>query len=297
MTVSVTVNPLNFEADYVRHLNECFGHWGDEELYNWAFRRTAGSHRSDLMVLRDEHGVVLAGSAVSYRRVEGAGRRFEVGIMTGSWTLPPSRGQGCFTRIIEESRLLSAEHGCALLLAFVTHDNASRRRLEDAGSRMIPSRYVFTAEGKEPRALLDVTASDVTNDELWPRVEASRGDAYHFTYPTLDDFVGQCIDRPTPTERVAVGTAHVVLEKTETTDRVVVADLGDESVEDVFESLAHRAQSAGRRFFGFAMGEREFAGLDQKDGFLTILGARESALEGASLDDLSPWHIDSGDRM
>ncbi len=297
MSVTVEINPPDSESLYLESLNACFGHWGDEAMFRWAFGRTAGSHSSDRMLLRDETGTLLAGSAVSYRRVRGAGHEFDVGIMTGSWTLPPARGQGCFTRIIEESRLLSEHHGCALLLAFVTWDNASRRRLEDAGSRMIGSRYIFTSDTKTAVGSLEIRELDAIPDELWGAVEASRGPAFHFCYPARADFVGQCVQRPHPVEALAVGSATVLVERAGSTDRISVADLGSESVEHVFTSVAARAHGGGRRFFGFAMGEHDFAGLECKEGFLTALVADSTALGDTTLADLSTWHIDSGDRM
>ena len=296
MALNVTFNPPEFEDDYVAALNECFGHWGDASLYDWAFRRTAGSHASDLMIVHDDNGELLAGSAVSYRRVAGPEYSFEAGIMTGSWTLPPARGQGCFTRIVEESRLIAGERGCDVLLAFVTWDNASRRRLEEAGSRMVPSRYVFTpnAEQAWDGEPLPCVRTSATENELWRTLEHSRKGAFHFAYPGAGDFVGQLLRRPDPVETYEVGGAVVLLEVTENTDRVAAVALRGESQSGVLHSLAARAHDRGRRFFAFTMGEPDFAALDTKEGFLTILPTPRCALP---VEELTQWHIDSGDRM
>jgi hypothetical protein len=296
MTLRVTFNPPDFADDYVRCLNECFGHWGDASRYHWAFRRTAGSHESDLMIVHGETGDLLAGSAVSYRRVEGAGRQFDVGIMTGSWTLPPARGQGCFTRIIEESRVQAGERGCELLLAFVTWDNASRRRLEEAGSRMIPSRYMFTPDDAEKRQsdIERPQSVDLSHEALWQLFGESRGDAFHFAYPSVDDFVGQILDLTDPVEQRRVGEAIALVEVTATTDRVASLALRGESPSAVYAALEADAHARGRRFFAFAMGESEVEALDTKEGFLTVLPTPRCQL---AVDELTTWHIDSGDRM
>lgn len=291
--MNVDINPADFDQRYLDGLNVAFDGWGDESLYDWVFRRTAGSRRADQIVLRTD-GELLAGSGVSYRRIRGPGEEFGVGIMTGSWTLPAARGKGCFARIIEESRVLSGERGCEYLIAFVTHDNASRRRLEAAGSLMIPSRYIFTSED-EVSSTLEVDEASIDHQSLWQRIEADRDGNWHFAYPDVGDFVGQCIDRPNPTRCLVAGTATVVIEETATADRVVVASYGGEAPGDVLAAVAHRAHESDRRFFAFAMGDLEVPGLTSKEGFLTILST------GADLEaqDAYPrkWRIDAGDRM
>jgi GNAT superfamily N-acetyltransferase len=148
-------NPAAFAETYLKNLNTAFGSWGNTELYEWVFQRECGSFAPEQLILRDESNEVLAGSGVSYRRlILPNGNAMDVGIMTGSWTLPAARGRGCFTRIIEESRLLCADRGCGLLLAFVTQDNPSRRALERAGSALFPSRYVFGTVEDSPSSAM-----------------------------------------------------------------------------------------------------------------------------------------------
>src|SRR4051812_19943519 len=123
--LTIDRNPDGIGSEYLRSLNACFPHWGDETVYNWCFERPVAGLKADQMIIR-LNGSVIAGSAVSYRTIRFPhGPTALAGIMTGSWTLPEARGQGCFTRMIEESVSLAASRGCAGLLAFVTEDNPS----------------------------------------------------------------------------------------------------------------------------------------------------------------------------
>ena len=146
MGLDVEINPSAVEEKYLSGLNRSFGQWGDRDAYRWDFEREVGARPADLMVLRD-HGEILAGSAVSYRTVSLGDDRILIGIMTGLWTLPEARGCGASAEVIVESRRLVASRGGAVLIAFVTHENASRRRLVAAGCLEIPTWY----GGVEPR--------------------------------------------------------------------------------------------------------------------------------------------------
>ncbi len=149
MVLDIEVNPRGLEDDYLAGLNRSFGRWGDRSMYSWDFERQVGARVADLMVLRDQ-GRIVAGSAVSYRTVRYRDEVLLVGIMTGSWTLPEARGHGAFSLVIEESRRLVADRGGTVLTAFVTRENASRRRLVAAGCLEVPTWYVASNAETSP---------------------------------------------------------------------------------------------------------------------------------------------------
>ncbi len=120
--IDVIINPQGTEETYLKCLNQCFGDWGGMDMYKWCFDRRIGGPKADIMLLKKD-GVILGGSAVTYRKALIRNSLVNVAIMTGSWTLPEARRQGCFTRIIEESLALAKGKGAALLLAFVTNKN------------------------------------------------------------------------------------------------------------------------------------------------------------------------------
>ena len=151
------------ERKYLESLNVCFPQWGGREMFDWCFSRSSGGLRPDLMTLHAD-GRAVAGTANTYRRMRMPnGQPMTVGIMTGSWTLPESRGRGAFTRIIAESKTLAAERGAGLLLGFYARTNPSAGRLAAAGSALFPS---WHCRSPLDRATLAGGASgwDETND-------------------------------------------------------------------------------------------------------------------------------------
>jgi GNAT superfamily N-acetyltransferase len=154
-------------ADYLAALNACFPNWGGEAMFDWAFRG------ADLLEVRDGERLI-AGSAVTYRDVRlPDGDVVRAAIMTGSFTLPGARGRGLFSRFIEESLAVSRKRDCAMLLAFVTGTNPSRRRLEAAGATMVPSFYCNRRPGlgpgseKKPGHSPGLRCTFVYNDAEW----------------------------------------------------------------------------------------------------------------------------------
>ncbi|MGH9247597.1 MAG: hypothetical protein ACRD29_25470 [Acidimicrobiales bacterium] len=305
MTVlDIAVNPVGLEEEYIDAANRCFGHWGDATTYRWAFKREVGAPAADLLVLR-RRGELVAGSAVSYRRLARAGGGdVLVGIMTGSWTLPAARGQGCFTTIIEESRRLTRERGGAALLAFVTRDNASCRRLLEAGGGGVPTSYVYSTvatpppDGDGPRPE-PVGYGDAAVAELLPEWERARERANHFSYATPSAWRGQFLDRPLPVEVLSVGAGSWgVIERADTTDRLLLlvqAVDAELTEEQVLASVLAWTRCRGRQLFIFSMAPTRTAaaarlGLEVKPGLLTVLPADPDWITG-------PWHLEGGDRI
>jgi hypothetical protein len=210
-----------------------------------------------------------------------------------------------FTRIIQESRKFVAERGGSHLLAFVTHDNASRRRLEAAGSWMVPTHYVFASEAtpkrESPVNWRPATEGEVA--ELHHRVESARRGRARFSYPDGEAFHGQHLMRANPTQVLATEAGDfVVIEDAGSSDRTqLLVPAEGTSLEDLLGGLLARAQARGRGFFYFSTRGGEEAvvtalGLSRKPGFLTVIPASGEA-SGMIPDPFRAWSIDSGDRM
>lgn len=294
--MEVDLNPAGGAERYLAHLNTSFGAWGDLVRYRWAFERGAGGPAPDLMVLR-EGAEVLAGSAVSYRAAVAGGERFRVGIMTGSWTLPASRGRGCFTRIIEESLGLCARREAPLLLAFVTEDNASYRRLRDAGSKLLPTCYWVFPAPASPAPPGPAVREVAPALEPLHRAHESRGDpGLRFTYAP-EEYRGQFLARPDATEVLECAHGAAVVERAQTTDRLLALYPRGDGGPALVQALHQRAQAAGRGLFGFsgsAARAQWFAplGVAPRAGFMTVLAATSGAQ--AAFADLA---LENGDRM
>lgn len=294
--MDVELNPAGAASSYLAHLNTCFGGWGDEGRFRWAFERTAGAPPADLMVLR-EGGEVLAGSAVSYRAARlGPGAPFRVGIMTGSWTLPASRGRGCFTRIIHESVELCRKQGAALLLAFVTEDNASYRRLRDAGAVLVPTRYwVFPAPSSPTGDAGPLRAVAADAASLHRPHEERADSGLRFTYDA-EGWRGQFLARPSPVEALESDAGLALVERAATTDRVLALYPSAGSGEALVRALHARAQAGGRGLFAFTGNAERAAwfeplGAAAKPGFMTVLPAAGGAPVVEALG------LENGDRM
>jgi GNAT superfamily N-acetyltransferase len=308
----VRYNDLELDQAYLAGLNACFGSWGDQTQFAWVFERSSGSHPPDRMAIVDD-GEFLAGSGISYRLVcLPNGASMHVGIMTGSWTLPAARGRGIFTTIVDESRQRASDHGCGVLLAFVTHDNPSRRALERAGSAMVPTWYMFGApEGIEPAS----EAAEVTSgtDETGEERDAALDRFVRFHYPTTEAYRGQFLQRPAPVEARRYSSGIAIVELSGGTDRVL-SYRSTASRAELLEEIAADAVLRGRRLFLLSTCEGVPRYLEGKQGFLTALVASEADLRAAlgldtavpsssALADplspyyLGPWFIEAGDRM
>ncbi|MBA2561940.1 MAG: hypothetical protein H0V14_03345, partial [Chitinophagaceae bacterium] len=142
---NIIINPLNYKSEYIRYLNECFAGWGQEDKYNWVFTRKVGVNSADIIIIKNEDDEVIAGSGVTYRKLETPDKDIiDIGIMTASWTLPKARRKGCFGKIISLSQELAKKKDVLYLTAFVTESNASFRRLKDAGAMLVPTYHLFS---------------------------------------------------------------------------------------------------------------------------------------------------------
>jgi len=326
--ITVGVNPTNVDEEYLKCLNVCFSGWGDRRKYDWYFRRKTAYPDPDLMILRQDDQLA-AGSAVTYRTINLANdSEVTVGIMTGSWTLPQFRNQGCFARIILESLQLTALKGGALLLGFTADDRASFRQLARAGSALIPYSYIFSTtqtEAPETRSTFSVVekSSQVIAD-LNARLQVSGKGHCRFFYASEQEFSSQFIHRPGETEIFKdVYGNYGVIEQTEGTD-ILQLYLGDSDDElKMSESIGYFLSSAlsrSRKLFLYSVQPRltercKKLGLDVKAGHLAVLVADRSRLrdalsvpESMPMEDaslltqansewfLGDWKIHGGDR-
>ena len=311
---------------YLDGLNTCFGHWGDMRQYRWCFERDAGAGTADL-ILATVADTVVGGSAVVYRTaVSPAGARVPISIMCGSWTLPAARGKGCFTGMIEHSLEIGRERGAALLLAFVTEHNPSRRRLEARGSTMIPTAYCVAGAEAEteaargdgagpatPSAPASASASD--EDVTLADIARSRTHRFHFGYRDLDAWRAQHLTRQLPTRTVHLPSGgRALIEEAEDTDRVLALVASENRLDDL-EDLRRYAATRGRKTFFFTSDADEIAGagargfrvipgfltalVSDRDGYRTWLGqaAGRDADAGPVRESLLPWRLEHGDRM
>jgi hypothetical protein len=302
MPLDVEINPGGVEDKYLSGLNRSFGQWGDRHAFRWDFEREVGARPADLMVLRD-HGQILAGSAVSYRTVCLGDDRILIGIMTGSWTLPEARGRGAFSQVIVESQRLVASRGGSVLIAFVTHENASRRRLVAAGCLEIPTWYV--ASNQETMAPVDAPVVETSTATVAQLFRARKrwqghGSGAYVLYPSVEVWASQYLDRPLPVERLTAAGCHCLIEHAPVSDRILWIDGGDRSA--ALAALLARAVGTGRQLFLFTMD----AGLVQagielgmvaKPGSITVLDPLDQRAGPSGLASLpTAWRLQGGDR-
>ncbi|MDI1289569.1 MAG: hypothetical protein PSX37_06415 [bacterium] len=265
-------------------LNRSFTNWGTSDRLGWVLRPFGGQSH-DIFAMREAGGLV-AGSIVSYRLIESAGQPELVGVMTGSWTDPQLRGRGVFSAMIEHSADLARDRDAVALLAFVTADNGSRRRLEAAGSTMIPTWYMSA-----PAPAGDVWHEVLDVDDVLRHVDAarsaSRGHHVRFAYPSIADLHGQLVDR-SPDTRVITSTAGeiAVVERVQGTLRVLATS--DPSCEPWLPGTKDR--------FSFtadpdAAQMARLGGARVTDGFLTVLSLSHGWHCPQS------WLVESGDRI
>ncbi len=276
------------ESRYDEHLaglNRSFDNWGGRDRLDWVLRPFGGQSHDVFAAV--ESGGPIAGSIVSYRYIGYGDQTDLVGIMTGSWTDPPARGRGMFTSMIEHSALLAGERGAVALLAFVTSENASRRRLEAAGSVMVPTWYLSVpAATDHPWAEVDDADSAL---ELVDAARSARGgDVARFAYPSLADLRGQLVERSPDVRILATDAGDIaVVERAGSTARVLAStDRGaDPHVVGATELFRFSTDPQA------ALNTRATQGARVTEGFLTVLPLV------ASWQCPSDWDIESGDRI
>lgn len=328
MAITVQVNPPQIDDEYLRCLNLAYGVWGNRKQFEWCFRRESSYPEADLVVLKVD-GEMAAGSGVTYRRVILAGgATVTVGLVTGAWTLPRFRDQGCFARVIRKCVQVTSRKGGALLFGFVRAENASSRQMARLGSAMVPSKYLRSAlrtSSNDAVRFQSVTKSSEVVATLFAKFTRKAPGRTSFAYGSVADFSTQFLDRPGATEIIADGKGNFgVVESRDQYDvlQLIICERDDPlSMVRVMEGLLSYANEKGRLLLSYLTDQAMVdaataAGFRVSDGYLAVLIADDRSLNqatGTSIhlteDDsrllaqpggpcfLGPWDIQSGDRM
>ena len=209
------INPKDYRAKYIQHLNECFNGWGGIQEYNWSLERKVGEKKSDIILIKNEEDGVIAGSAVSYRKLSKEGDVMDIGIMTGTWTLPAARRKGCFKKMIKISKELCRKKDVNFLTSFVTETNPSSKGMESVGSFMFPTFHLFSSEipFEEDNAKVEAIAhNNEIYKDLFDTVQKKQSNFLNFSYD-LSEFVQQYIRRIKETTILAINNDFAILEE------------------------------------------------------------------------------------
>jgi len=298
---AIELIPAGADQEFLASVNRCFGAgWGDG-VHRWYLGREFAGRTPDLLVLR-ERGRAVAGMGLNYRLLRLAtGSRLEVGIITSAWTLPESRGRGCFQALVRGSVPMAARKGCALLVAFGATENASARVFRRCGATLFPTAYLGAAPGEEPpsphdgsRELREVDVAEIEASST----ATGLGSATRFVYPDAAAWRSQYLRRPYPVQTLRAGESRIIVEQAGDTDRLVLLIGPPSERRSVLAALASRARRAGRGFFVFTTDPSDGviaqeAGWESKAGYLAALALGEAK----AADGLGPWEVQPGDRM
>lgn len=287
------------EAEFLAGLNECFPRWGGAQAFDWAFRSRFDGLCADMLVAR-EAGRLIAGSAVTYRRLRrGDGEEVRVAIMTGSWTLPAERQRGFFSRMISAMLDLARDRGASMLHGFGRTENASRRRIEAAGARSSPAYYCHSnGQASEAAPDLDETGPAIESIDADSRLFESVRTGTRFVYAPAE-WRTQFVSRPGNVHCIGVpGLWAAVVETAGDFDRVHALATTDEFSESkAIRRLAARAHRSGRRLFFYTtlparLRDLEAAGFEAASGLLYMLPISHPVDVH-----ITDWNFQNGDRM
>lgn len=191
-----------------------------------------------------------------------------------------------------------------MLIAFVTHDTASRRRLVAAGCVEVPTWYVgSTNETALPDNSHPVELSTATAEDLFHahrRWQAESTGAY-VEYPSVETWASQYLNRPLQVDRHIAAGCHCFVERAVASDRVLWIEGRDPSL--ALAGLLRRAFESGRQLFMFtAEAMLAQAGLDlgmvAKPGSITALNSLDGQEDGPGSSSLpTEWRLQGGDRL
>ncbi len=296
------VNPENYEQEYLQNLNECFPNWGNKATFDWVLNRKFNGFKPDFLILKSDSDEVLAGSAISYRKLKSSvGTFFQIGIMTGSWTLPISRGMGCFTETIGLSAMIVKDKKFDFLTAFVTQSNASYRRLKDAGSLLIETNYIISEKLKNNQ----ITSSNIEivekNEDnikfIFNKRKLLLQSKLHFDYD-FEDFKNQFINRLHPTSIIKINDDFAILEET---PNMFQLHYCTSYKHNVISQIVDYANSHKKEIIFFSTDkDHDFkTNLDYKivPGFFAVMDNEISEIKNKTLIFASEFDIQYGDKM
>jgi GNAT superfamily N-acetyltransferase len=267
----VLLNPGGIEDAYLRGLDAAFGGWGGSAEFAWWFRRPVGDRVADLLVVSRD-GEPVAGSAVSYRRLAlEHGVIVRAGVMTGAWTLPEHRRRGHFVQLIEASRDIAEERGCALLLAMARAGRGSSGPLTRASTARFRTWHLRSAPATaSPPGLSEVRPTD---EQLAAWFHEQRGRAA-FVYPDAELFAQQArLDRA-DTRVVAAGEGEWVIAEPRAgalAVHAVIAAHGGATPAQLIAALTQAGSACSRPVTAFTA-DPEAAGAAVAAGFSTTSG-------------------------
>jgi hypothetical protein len=283
-------------AAYLSGLNACFPGWGGEASYDWAFRRRVGGPEADMLVV-ERGGALLAGTAVTYRRVQRVGREPEtVGCMTGSWTLPAARRQGWFKALTVASMEAVAARGCTFLVGWGAAANGSAATLLRMSSRVVETAYLGAPDSGKTEMRAEVVPDDVAAPIFQAR-PAPAG-ANRLVY-SPDEWLGQMVRRPMPAEalRLPSGTV-VVVGGGRGRDLLLDADsYQPEALIDAAAAASVRSRRRGKSLQLYSP-DPEVLEIAKSRGFASTPGYFYVIDLGSGVPaDSAPWSFCDGDRM
>ncbi|WP_029032983.1 GNAT family N-acetyltransferase [Salinimicrobium terrae] len=299
------INPKGYREEYISNLNACFGHWGGDAEYKWGLERQIGKHTTDIMLIENEEDGVIAGSAVSYRKLSRGNTSFDIGIMTGSWTLPAARRKGCFTKMINCSKELCKDNQVPFLTAFVTETNASSRRLESEGSYMFPTSHLFSPEKvyneKDIPAPEVVVRNQDVDRQIFSRAMETQKELLSFSY-SFEEFRSQYLDRIKQTTILKIEDDYAILENGQNEIKILLLTFLNNNDFLVYQKAIGNwcLKNRGRKSFFFTTRNElasicEEIGFNNVSGYFTILESMGDATEyNKKFADL---HINMGDKM
>lgn len=282
-------------GETIERLNQCFDGGWNRALFDWYLARPFAGRAPDRIVIFCGNKPI-ASSVVNYRTLRCLSGAVQVGIASGSWTLPEERGRGLFSRMMIASADRALANGCESLIAFVTAKNASCRALARCGADMIPSSYL-NGVGKLDSTADDVQRAPATHGAIADLASAHEGPGC-FVYRTDRDWCQQFLNRVYPVELLEVRGQVAVIEKTAATDRLLWSSAASSDRVDLARSLHAHAAARQRSFFMYATGETAKSATDagflvNQPGFIACLPAATALAQ----IDTRCWDVQSGDRM
>jgi len=300
--MKIIINPKNYKQKYLAFLNNCFKNWGSEKEYDWYFNNN--DKKADIFILENETNDVLAGTAITYRQITYNNKIIDIGILTGSWTLPIARGKGCFTEIVERSKDICSTKKINYLTAFVMESNPSYRRLKAAGSYLLESFSLFSPI-KQFKSIDDnVEIEKDINKALFSLYNHQCNNTKtHFHYNSLEQFKQQYFLRINSVMLIKVNNDYALIEETHNTFKILYASY--DSLQDLIHNLktiSNWTLSNNNKNIFFYTTDKQISVLLKENefncllGFFTILNSN-SNLEVSNQKIFSNLNINIGDKM
>lgn len=267
----VIINPVNFKANYIEYLNQCFSNWGDEIQYSWTFERKVGNYSSDIIVLANEEDEIIAGSGLSFRNIKTQQDEIiEIAIFTGSWTLPNARGRGCFTQIIEVFEKICIEKKIPYLTAFVTESNGSYRRFKDLNYYCLEATNFLSHD--VPFDNVKDFSLDFFNDDFpidFFKIYSENGIGKTIFQYMETEFKDQYLNRVNKTSVVKIEENYFLVEENDTTFRLLYFK---EFNIDHIKSISNFILKARNKKTMFFLTDKQNCEVCEKENFNVVKG-------------------------